>query len=109
MDEFSSILLTYLCVLVGGLIWEFFENICVVDMKKNKRQDSPINAITDILLVFLGGIVGCCTYKLWEICWIFNIILLGGLLVSYGIARLFTEKNFWRKKKGLICGNGLKN
>lgn len=96
---FSAILLSYICSLVGGLIWEFFENIFIIDMKKNKRQDSPINSLTDVVLVFLGSIVGCYTYYLWELCWIFNVILIAGLLVLYKVARLFTEKKIFKKYK----------
>lgn len=93
MNSLLAILLSYLCCLVGGLIWEFFENICIVDMKKNKREDSPVNSLMDVLLVFLGAIIGCCTFDLWKIHWIFYIVLIGGLLVLYSIARIFTEKN----------------
>ena len=97
MIPLSAILLSYICSLVGGLIWEFFENICIIDMKANKRQDSPINALTDVVLVFLGSIVGCYTYELWELCWMFNVILITGLLVLYKVARLFTEKKIFKK------------
>ena len=87
MNHLSAILLSYVCSLLGGLIWEFFENIFIIDMKKNKRQDSPINSLTDVVLVFLGSILGCYTFELGLM---FNTILITGLLVLYGLARLFT-------------------
>ena len=95
MDSLLAILLSYLCCLVGGLIWEFFENICIVDMKKNKREDSPVNSLMDVLLVFFGSIIGAYTYDLWIDFWIFNIVLLAALFESYGITRIITEKNIF--------------
>ena len=90
MNSLSAILLSYVCSLVGGLIWEFFENICIIDMKENKRQDSPINSLTDTVFVFLGSIAGCCTY---ELDWIFKILLIGGLFIAFMISKILTVKN----------------
>ena len=65
-------------------------------MKRNKRQDSPINSLTDVVLVFLGSIAGC--YK-YELGFMFNIILITILIVLHGVARLFTEKKIFKKYK----------
>ena len=90
MIPLSAILLSYVCAFVGGLIWEFFENIFIIDMKENKRQDSPINSLMDVVLVFLGSIVGCYTY---ELDWIFKILLISGLFIAFMISKILTVKN----------------
>ena len=95
IDPLSAIFLSYICALVGGLVWEFIENINLVDMKRNKRADSPVNSLMDVLLVFLGAILGAYTYDLWDTNWIFNIILLGALFAFYGAGRIITEKNIF--------------
>ena len=93
----AAVFLSYVVALVGGLIWEFMENITLVDMKRNKRADSPVNSLMDVLLVFFGAIIGAFTYDLWAN-WIINIILLGSLFVAYGIGRIITEKNIFGQK-----------
>ena len=93
MNELSAIFLSYVVALVGGLIWEFLENITFVEVKRNKRQDSPINSLTDVVLVFLGSIVGVYTYNFWYNYWMINIVLLASLFTAYGVARIITEKN----------------
>ena len=95
MYSLSAIFLSYICALVGGLVWEFAENTSLVDMKRNKRQDSPINSLMDVVLVFLGSIIGAYTYNLWPKLWVFNIMLLSALFVVYGVARILTEKNIF--------------
>lgn len=92
MDELSAVFLSYVVALVGGLAWEFIENINLVDMKRNKRADSPVNSLMDVLLVFFGSIIGVYTYGFWASNWIVNVIILGALFVLYGIARILTEK-----------------
>ena len=94
MSSLSAVFLSYVCCLVGGLIWEFFENICIIDMKEN-GQDSPVNALMDVLLVFFGSILGAYTYGLWSTNWIINIVILSSLLICYGIARIITEKEYF--------------
>ena len=95
MIPLSAMFLSYLVAIVGGLIWEFIENINLVDMKRNKRQDSPINSLTDVILVFFGALIGCFTYNTD---WISKIILIGSLVLAYFIARILTEKNIFKKK-----------
>ena len=90
LGSLSAVLLSYLAVILGGLIWEFVENIKLLDMKRNMRADSPINSLTDVLLVFIGGIIGCYCYITD---WMFKIILIGLLVLAYAIARIYTEKN----------------
>ena len=86
----SAIFLAYLTVILSGLFWEFLENTWLVEAKRNHRPDSPINALTDILLVFLGSVIGCICYNTH---WIFKLTLIGSLVLAYGIARIWTEKN----------------
>ena len=90
IEPLSAIFLSYLTATIGGLIWEFVENISLIDMKRNERQDSPINTLVDVLLVFLGSVIGCILYNTD---WIFKIILIGSLILVYFIARILTEKN----------------
>lgn len=77
-------------------MWEFIENINLVDMKRNKRADSPVNSLMDVLLVFFGAIIGACTYDLWYTnWWIVNVIILGASFILYGVGRIITEKNIF--------------
>ena len=90
IEPLSAMFLSYLTATVGGLIWEFTENIFLIDTKPNKQVDSPINSLTDVALVFLGSVIGCI---LWDTDWIFKIILIGSLVLVYLIARILTKKN----------------
>ena len=95
-NALAAVFLSYVVALIGGLVWEFYENILIIDMKRNKRQDSPINSLTDVLLVFFGSIIGAYTYDLWYTNWIVNVIILGASFVLYGVGRIITEKNIFK-------------
>ena len=92
MDDWSPIFLSYLCAFVGGFIWEFWENTIGITSKRNKTQDSPINSLLDIVLVFFGSIIGAFIYDLWLPHWIINILIIGSLFIAYGIGRILMER-----------------
>ena len=96
MNALASVFLSYVVALISGLVWEFYENIFIIDMKRNKRQDSPINSLTDVILVFFGSIIGAYTYDLWYTNWIVNVIILGASFILYGVGRIITEKNIFK-------------
>ena len=89
----SAMFLSYICAFVGGFIWEFWENTVGIRTKRNKTQDSPINSLLDVILVFFGSIMGAFTYDLWNPTdWIINIIIIGSLFAVYGIGRILMER-----------------
>ena len=52
MSEILAILLTYIFLFIGGIIWEISENSFLIDMKVFEERDFIINSQVDILLVF---------------------------------------------------------
>jgi len=55
--------------IVFGIFWEFIENTILYEwgLKYQNRQDSIVNAISDIILVGLGGLLCLgCAYFLYE-------------------------------------------
>lgn len=93
--EITAILLCYICLFIGGIVWELVENTLLIDMKVFKHKDTPINSQVDVLLVFFGGVVGCYTYNLH---WITNIILIGLLFVMFTVCNILTKIKFWKRK-----------
>ena len=88
MNSLPALLITYIVIFLGSIIWELIENMPLVEMKRNHRPDMVVNSQTDTLLVFLGGIIGCYTnYTNW----IIKIIIIGSLFLAYTITRILTE------------------
>ena len=92
MEKMSAVFLSYIVAFAGGFIWEFWENTIGITSKRNKSQDSPINSLIDIILVFFGSIMGAYMYDLWTNYWIINIAIIGSLFVAYGISRILMER-----------------
>ena len=88
MDSLLALLITFIVIFLGSIIWELIENVPLVNIKRNHRPDMVVNSQADTLFVFLGGIIGCYTI---HIDWIFKIILIGSLILAYVITRVITE------------------
>ena len=91
-----AIFLTYICLFLGGIVWEIAENTILIDAKMFEQYDTPLNSQVDVLLVFLGGIIGCYCYILN---WMFTIILIGSLFVAFIVSKVLTLKNLKKTKK----------
>lgn len=94
--EILAILICYICLFIGGIIWEIAENSILISMKVFEKRDFIINSQADVLLVFLGGVIGCITYN-WI--WIAKIILIGGLFIAFTLGKIFTKIKFWKNPK----------
>lgn len=95
ISESTALFLTHLIVILGGIFWEIVENSILIDMKMGKERDFIVNSQLDVIIVFLGAILGCYLYKLPML---LTVFVIGGLFVFFTVAKILTKVKFWKKK-----------
>ena len=91
---FSSMLLSFITIFIGSVVWELLENSVFVSLKTNRKKDDVLNSQFDTVCVFLGSIIGC--YLDSNL--LLVIYVIGILVVIYITLEIITNANSKKKE-----------